>query len=46
MADYLLRDDDADVPVSVGVAWRKQVHIARFPDPPTGMAALPSEHAC
>jgi len=31
MAEYLLNDEDADVPVSVGVAWRKQVHIARFP---------------
>ena len=42
MAAYILHDEDADVPVEVGVHWRQQVPVARLRLPAAGMEALPA----
>jgi hypothetical protein len=42
MARYILHDEDADVPVAVGVAWRAAVRIGHLPQPVAGMAPLAS----
>ena len=42
MAEYILHDEDAEVPVAVGVRWRETVRVAHLPGPVTGMASLAS----
>jgi hypothetical protein len=40
MVEYIVRDSDADVPVSVGVKWASHVKLGNVPGEIAGMAAV------
>ncbi|MCG3179141.1 MAG: hypothetical protein BIFFINMI_01472 [Phycisphaerae bacterium] len=40
MVDYILHDDDADVPVAVGVKWRGRVPVGQVGQPAVAISAL------
>ena len=40
MAQYIIRDPDADVPVTVGVKWGSHVKVGNVPGEIAGMAAV------